>query len=102
MEIKETEWTEIKQGEYKRIKQIDPKNCNGYTARVLFKYYKKKELSLEEIYQIVIREEIKFLEEQLNRVRTLRFHIAGLQILEYPIRDRIDKLKRTYGIQTNI
>ena len=35
------DWQEIKQSEYKRLKQEDPHNCNSYTARIGFKFYKK-------------------------------------------------------------
>jgi hypothetical protein len=37
------DYEEIKQSEYKRLKRDDAKNVNGYTMRVLFKYYKKKQ-----------------------------------------------------------
>jgi hypothetical protein len=42
MEIDKEDWVEIKQGEYRRIKKSDPKNCNSYTCRICHKYYKKK------------------------------------------------------------
>lgn len=35
-------YVEITQGEYRRFKQNDPKNVNGYTARIGFKHFKKK------------------------------------------------------------
>ena len=39
-----------------------------------------------------INEEIEFLKLQLERVRRLRKKIAGLQILEYPISQRLREL----------
>jgi len=36
------DFEEIKDGEYRRLKRDDAKNVNGYTARILFKYYKVK------------------------------------------------------------
>ena len=40
--IKELGYEEISKTEYRRLKKDNPKNCNGYTIRVRFKYYKKK------------------------------------------------------------
>jgi hypothetical protein len=33
-------YVEIPATEYKRLKKSDPKNVNGYTARIRFKYFK--------------------------------------------------------------
>ena len=40
--IKELGWEEIPQTEYQRIKRDDPKNCNSYTMRWRFRYFKLK------------------------------------------------------------
>lgn len=37
-------YEEIKHSEYRRLKKENPKDVNGYTARMGFKYYKKKEV----------------------------------------------------------
>lgn len=40
--IEDKEYEEISQNEYRHLKKYDPNNCNGYTIRLLFKYYKLK------------------------------------------------------------
>ena len=42
MKFDKEDWEEINQHEYKRLKKSDPKNVNGYTCRIMFKYFKKK------------------------------------------------------------
>ena len=42
------EWEEINQGEYKKIKRDDPKDAYSYTARIGFKFFKRKEETLSD------------------------------------------------------
>lgn len=87
--------------EIERLKKDVCKYCIGKEAKdmsfiVILKKYLTKESELKgrkDKEKEILDDEIKFLEEYLKVVRLFRKNIAGLQRLQYPIQERLQKLK---------
>ena len=65
------DFIEIKQGEYRRIKNNDPKNVNGYTARIMFKFFKlKSSINIEELMKEIerLKLNIKVMQERIDKL----------------------------------
>ena len=72
VKIIDKECQQINQTEYKRIKRYDPKNVNGYTARLGFKYFKlfpKEEILKLNMLQIVANKPAEMISE-INKINT--------------------------------
>ena len=70
MIFNESDWLEIKQSEYRYLKEIDPKNFHGYTCRIRFRYFMLKNTYSNKTYSDLskIDYDIKKLKEEMNKV----------------------------------
>ncbi len=75
---------DLEEGFYKRLCPI----CKKHLQNNCSKCNLIKEIRLE-----AVNEMIEFLEIQLDRIKTKRQTHAGLQILEYPLKDKLQELK---------
>jgi len=72
----------------KKMESLDYNEATPYAFQVGLS------ADVQNSFKQIITDEIKFLEEHLINIRKLRKDRAGLQILQYPIQERLNKLKK--------
>jgi len=73
---------------------LDKQISQDYNAATPYAFAVGLGADVENTFKQIINDEIKFLEKHLINIRKLRKDRAGLQILQYPIQERLNKLKK--------